>query len=108
MNAHYILRLFLDYPLREYPEPEIIDPSKREVNSPPKAPTPDPKKALSRKKKKEPKCMIPDWPEETSSLHAQMNALDKPIKEAEVLELNEDFLAHAKENLIRMRKEIRF
>ena len=31
INAHYILRLFLDYPIREYPEPE---PPQGEAGSP--------------------------------------------------------------------------
>jgi hypothetical protein len=108
INAHYILRLFLDYPMREYPEPEVVDPRKRGAKAPPKPATPDPKKAAPKKKKKEPKFIVPDWAEETPSLQAQVEALDKLIKEAAVLELNEDFLAQAKENLIRMRKEIRF
>ena len=95
----------MDYPLREYPEPEVLDPRKRGATKPA---TPDPKKAPPKKKKKEPKFMVPDWAEEISALQAQVEALDKLIKEAAVLELNEDFLAQAKENLNRMRKEIRF
>lgn len=100
INAHYILRLFLDYPMREYPEPEPVDPKKRNQ--------PQQKALPPKKKKKEPKLVIPDWASEIKGLIAQVESLEKLIKKANDIELNTDFLDQAKENLTRMRKEIKF
>lgn len=105
IEAHYILRLFLDYPLREYPEPVLLDSRGRKI--PPKTP---PKEEAKKpvKKKKEPKFLIPDWATELSALVNQVNSLDNLMKKAQHLELSNDFLDQAKENMIRMKKEIKF
>lgn len=105
IEAHYILRLFLDYPLREYPEPVLLDSRGRKI--PPKTP---PKEEAKKpvKKKKEPKFLIPDWATELSALINQVNSLDNLMKKAQHLELSNDFLDQAKENMIRMKKEIKF
>lgn len=107
IEAHYILRLFLDYPLREYPEPVLLDSRGRKI--PPKTP-PAPKEETKKtaKKKKEPKFLIPDWATELSALITQVENLDKLMKKALHLELSNDFLDQAKENMIRMKKEIKF
>mmetsp|Transcript_7108 Transcript_7108/g.6961 ORF Transcript_7108/g.6961 Transcript_7108/m.6961 type:complete len:418 (-) Transcript_7108:23-1276(-) len=103
IHAHQILRTFLDYPMREYPEPVVQDPRKR-------APIKkvEEKKEPPKKKKKEPKFNIPEWAAQLPALIAQVNALDALVKQAQNLELGDDFLNQAKENMIRMRKEIRF
>jgi Ankyrin repeats (3 copies) len=106
IEAHYILRLFLDYPLRDYPEPVLLDSRGRKI--PPKAsPAKEEAKKVT-KKKKEPKFLIPDWATELSALITQVENLDKLTKKAQHLELTQDFLDQAKENLIRMKKEINF
>ena len=107
IEAHYILRLFLDYPIREYPEPVLVDSRGRKI--PPKTP-PAPKEEAKKtvKKKKEPKFIIPDWATELPALVNQVNSLDNLVKKAVHLELSNDFLDQAKENMIRMKKEIKF
>ena len=107
IEAHYILRLFLDYPLREYPEPVLLDSRGRKI--PPKSPTPQKEEAKKNaKKKKEPKFLIPDWATELPALVIQVDNLDKLMKKAQHLELSDDFMDQAKENIIRMKKEIKF
>jgi hypothetical protein len=107
IEAHYILRLFLDYPIREYPEPVLLDSRGRKI--PPKTP-PAPKEEAKKpvKKKKEPKFIIPDWATELSALINQVNSLENLMKKAIHLELSSDFLDQAKENMGRMKKEIKF
>ena len=107
IEAHYILRLFLDYPLREYPEPVLLDSRGRKI--PPKTP-PAPKEEAKKntKKKKEPKFLIPEWALELPALITQVDNLDILMKKAQHLELSNDFLDQAKENIVRMKKEIRF
>ena len=107
IEAHYILRLFLDYPIREYPEPILLDSRGRKIA--PKAPPPkEEEKKKTAKKKKEPKFLIPDWATELSALITQVDNLDKLMKKSGHLELNGDFLDQAKENVNRMKKEIKF
>lgn len=102
IQAHNILRSFLDYPMREYPEVVIVDPRKR--GAPAKAPPPP----TPKKKKKEPKFPIPEWATEVPSLVKEVQELEKLMKDSPVIELTEDFLAQAKENITRMKKEIHF
>ncbi|OMJ71288.1 hypothetical protein SteCoe_30549 [Stentor coeruleus] len=108
IEAHYILRLFLDYPIREYPEPVQVDSRGRKI--PPKTPPAPPKEEAKKntRKKKEPKFLIPDWATELSALITQVDNLDKLMKKAQHLELDNEFLDKAKENIIRMKKEIKF
>ena len=102
IQAHNILRSFLDYPMREYPEVVVVDPRKR--GAPAKAPPPP----TPKKKKKEPKFPIPEWATDINSLVREVQELEKLMKEAPLFELTEDFLAQAKENITRMKKEIHF
>lgn len=107
IEAHYILRLFLDYPVREYPEPIQVDSRGRKI--PPKTPPAAKEEAKKNtRKKKEPKFLIPDWAIELSALTSQVESLDKLMKKFQHLELDNDFMDQAKENLTRMRKEIKF
>ena len=102
LDAHYILERFIEYPLREYPEVEVIDPKKR---GPVKA---EEKKAPPKKKKKEPKFNIPEWATGIPDLIKEVESLERLMRKAEEIMLSPQFLADAKENIIRMRKEIRF
>jgi len=91
--------------LREYPEPVLLDSRGRKI--PPKTPQKEEAKKPV-KKKKEPKFLIPDWATELSALVNQVNSLDNLMKKAQHLELSNEFLDQAKENMIRMKKEIKF
>lgn len=54
--------MLLDYPEREYPEPEIIDPKKK------KTAKKEEEKKKKKKKKKEPPFPIPEWATELEAL----------------------------------------
>ena len=97
IESHNILRKFIDYPIREYPDFTPVDPKKK----------PNPAEE-AKKKKKEAKIPIPAWAEELPGLVRQVEALDHILKRAAILELSSDFIDHAKENMARMRKEIKF
>ena len=62
INAHHILASFLDYPMREYPDPPQLD--RRGNPIPQKAAPPPPKGRRGR----EPKFIIPDWATELNAL----------------------------------------
>ena len=62
IRAREILQMLLDYPEREYPEVEIIDPKKKK-----QAKKEDDKKK-KKKKRKEPPFPIPDWAGELDQL----------------------------------------
>jgi hypothetical protein len=55
IKAREILQMLLDYPEREYPEVEIVDPKKK------KAAKKEEEKKKKKKKKKEAPFPIPDW-----------------------------------------------
>lgn len=97
IESHNILRKFLDYPLREYPDFAPPDPKKK----------PNPAEE-AKKKKKEPKISIPDWAEELPALVKQVEMLESILKKSAVLDIPQSFIDQAKENIARMRKEIKF
>eukprot|EP00357_Protocruzia_adherens_P032550 CAMPEP_0115014392 /NCGR_PEP_ID=MMETSP0216-20121206/26047_1 /TAXON_ID=223996 /ORGANISM="Protocruzia adherens, Strain Boccale" /LENGTH=576 /DNA_ID=CAMNT_0002384115 /DNA_START=26 /DNA_END=1756 /DNA_ORIENTATION=- len=100
INAHHTLALLIDYPTREYPEPEQIDPRTKK----PVSKDPPPKK----KKKKEPPFPIPEWALEIGATQQKVNELQAFVNQAEELELTEDFLQQGKEQMDRFKKEIKF
>ena len=53
IKAHETLTMLIDYPPREYPEPEELDPKKKDKKAPPK-----------KKKRKEPPFPYPSWAED--------------------------------------------
>ena len=97
IDSQIILRKFLDYPIREYPDMGPVDPKKK----------PNPAEE-AKKKKKDSKFPIPTWAEELPVLIRQVDALEKIMKKAAILELSGDFMDQAKENIARMKKEIKF
>ena len=97
IDSQKILRKFLDYPIREYPDMTPIDPKKK----------PNPAEE-AKKKKKEPKIPIPSWAEELPALVKQVEALEVILKKAVTLELSNEFIDQSKENIARMKKEIKF
>lgn len=97
IESHNILRRFLDYPLREYPDFAPPDPKKK----------PNPAEE-AKKKKKEPKIQVPDWAEELPALIKQVEMLESILKKSAILDIQQSFMDQAKENIVRMRKEIKF
>ncbi|OMJ95899.1 hypothetical protein SteCoe_624 [Stentor coeruleus] len=97
IDSHAILRKFLDYPIREYPDLTPIDPKKK----------PNPAEE-AKKRKKEPKIQIPSWAEELPALIKQVDALEQILKKSQKLEIPNTFIDQAKENIARMKKEIKY
>jgi len=97
IESHNILRKFLDYPIREYPDFAPPDPKKK-TNPAEEA----------KKKKKEPKILVPDWAEELPALVKQVEMLESILKKSAILDIPQPFIDQAKENIARMRKEIKF
>ena len=90
------MRKFLDYPLREYPDFAPPDPKKK------------PNPAEEAKKKKAAKIQVPEWAEELPALVKSVEGLESILKKAAILEIPPSFMDQARENLVRMRKEIKF
>jgi hypothetical protein len=59
IRAREILQMLLDYPEREYPEVEIVDPKKKKQQ-----PKKEDDKKKKKKKKKEPPFPMPEWANE--------------------------------------------
>ena len=66
IKARDILEMLLDYPEREYPEPEEVDPKKKKSKEEPKK---------KKRKKKEPPFPIPEWATELESVISQVNQM---------------------------------
>ena len=96
IESHNLLRKFLDYPLREYPDFAPPDPKKK------------PNPAEEAKKKKAAKIQVPEWAEELPALVKSVEGLESILKKAAILEIPPSFMDQARENLVRMRKEIKF
>ena len=99
IDAKDILQKFLEYPIREYPVVEEVDPKKKKKAEPP------PKK---KKKKKEPPFLVPEWAKELNVLIEKVADMKKYVAKAEELGLNEEFVKTTKEQLKRFAKEIPF
>ena len=62
IQAREILQMLFDYPIREYPEPEILDNKGKPVKKDDKKP--------KKKKKKEPPFPLPEWATELTAVQA--------------------------------------
>jgi hypothetical protein len=100
IKSHHLLSKFIDYPMREYPEPVVVDPRNR---GRPPPPPPPPKK-----KRREPKFLIPEWATEIPSLVETIKSLETLLERHEELQLSDELMTQAKENIIRMKKEVKF
>ena len=87
IKAREILQMLVDYPVREYPEPEIVDPKKKKKEEPKK----------KKKKKKEPPFPLPEWATEIDSLVTQVQTIQGLIADAGHLQLDEDFVKKTNE-----------
>ena len=70
IRAREILQMMLDYPEREYPIVEIVDPKKKKQAAASKK---DDDKKKKKKKRKEPPFPIPEWATELEQLVSQVN-----------------------------------
>ena len=95
INARETLQMLMDYPIREYPEPE--DPNaKKDKKAPPK------------KKKKEPPFPLPEWAEELKAVRQKTQEMADLAAKKDHLKLDDGFIAKVKEQLSRFKQEIAF
>lgn len=76
--------MLLDYPEREYPVPEVVDPKKKKSK--------DKEEKKKKKKKKEPPFPIPEWATELEAVTSQTQAMENLLADAENLHLHQEFV----------------
>ena len=97
IKARETLQMLLDYPEREYPEPEEIDQKKKDKKAPPK-----------KKKKKADNFPTPEWAEELDAVIKKVNEMQTLVQDRENLKLDDEFIGRVTEQLQRFKKEIKF
>lgn len=97
IKAREILDLLEQYPPREYPEVEVVDPKNKNK----KAPEPPKKK----KKKKQPPFPTPEWALNLDTLKEEVKNLDDLMKDHANLELTPDFIAKTTVAFERFKKQ---
>ena len=102
IQANQILKKFEDYPVREYPEPEIIDPKKKKMMKK------EEKKVVKKRKKREPPFLIPDWAGDLADVIKEVDTMNTLIKKPEEILLDQSFLDRVKSQLARFKKEIAY
>jgi hypothetical protein len=93
--------MLLDYPEREYPVEEIVDPKKKAVKK-------DDKEKKKKKKKKEPAFPTPDWATELEEVVLKVESMHSLVTDAENLGLEVEFVQKVTQQLQRFKKEINF
>ena len=84
IQARETLQMLLDYPIREYPEPE--DPNaKKDKKAPPK------------KKKKEPPFPLPEWAEQLDDVRKKATEMANLAAKKDHLKLDDGFIFKVKE-----------
>lgn len=102
IKAREILQMLLDYPEREYPIEEIVDPKKK------KQVKKDDKEKKKKKKKKEPPFPIPEWATEIEEVVLKVENMHSLVADAENLGLDTEFVQRVNGQLQRFKKEINF
>lgn len=103
IQAREILQMFLDYPVREYPVEEVVDPKKKKAVK-----KEEEKKKKKKRKKKEPPFPIPDWATELDSVTNKVTRMNELLQQAGDIYLDEDFIEKTNEQLARFKKEVKF
>lgn len=104
IKAREILKMLLDYPEREYPEEEIIDPKKKKA-APKKK---EEEKKKKKKKKKEPPFPMPEWATELEAVQAKVQKMGELVANAEDIYLDSEAVAQINAQLARFKKEVKF
>lgn len=97
IESRHILDAFLDYPEREWPEEEVLDPKKKAD-----------KKAKPKKKKKQPQPNYPDWGEDLDNVRQTVDKMRKLIADKVNLKLTDEFVQNVDSQIKRMTKEINY
>jgi hypothetical protein len=97
IESRHILEMFMDYPEREWPEEEIVDPKKKAD-----------KKAKPKKKKKQPQLNYPDWGEDLDNVRQTVDKMRKLIADKVNLKLTDEFVQSVDSQIKKMTKEINY
>ena len=81
IRARETLKMLLDYPEREYPEPEDPNDKKKDKKAPPK-----------KKKKKEPAFPTPEWAEDLEAVVKKKKEMEELKADRENLKLDDSFI----------------
>ena len=111
IRAQDILLLFEEYPVRPdpYPDPLVIDfKTKKPLDPETKKPT-DPANLLpKKKKKKDPKFVIPEWATELKDLNDTIKQEEELLSIREELGLDAELCKKIEEKVALMKKESRY
>jgi len=102
ITARETLQLLLDYPIREYPEPEPLDAKGKPIKQK------DDKKKPKKKRKKEPAFPTPEWALQLEDVQKTVKKISDLASRAEELNLEPDFLRQTEEQLKRFKQEISY
>lgn len=97
IESRDILNMFLDYPEREWPEVEEIDPKKKQD-----------KKAKPKKKKKVVQPTYPPWGEDLDNVRQTVDKMRKLIADKTNLKLDDAFVQDVDTQIKKMTKEINY
>ena len=95
IKARETLQMLIDYPQREYPENEELDPKNK-------------KKVPAKKKKKKDTFPTPEWAEDLTAVTDKVKLMNELVADRVNLKLNDEFLGKVKEEMDRFKKEISF
>lgn len=96
IESRHIMSMFLDYPEREWPEEDELDPKKKD------------KKAKPKKKKKVKQPDYPEWGEDLDNVRATVDKMRKLIADKVNLKLDEGFVQDVDTQIKKMTKEINY
>ena len=102
IEARETLQLLLDYPIREYPEPEPLDAKGKPIKQK------DDKKKAKKRKKKEPPFPMPEWAANIDDLIKTIKKIQELAARAEELNLDAEFLGQHAEQMKRFKQEISY
>lgn len=83
--------MLLDYPERVYPEPEVLDPKKKNNKKVEKD------KKVKKKRKKEPAFNTPEWATEIEAVINKVKLMEQLAADRDNLHLDEDFIKKVSE-----------
>lgn len=102
ITARETLQLLIEYPQREYPEPEPLDAKGKPIKQK------DDKKKPKKRRKKEPPFPTPEWALQLDDVKKTVKKISDLAARAEELSLEPDFLAQVDEQIKRFSMEISF
>ena len=106
-----LYQMFLDYPQRPdpYPEPLVIDfKTKKPLDPETKKPTAPANLLPKKKKKKDPKFVVPEWAADLKEMNDRIKEEEELLGLREELNLTDDFCKKVEETIVLMKRESRY